>query len=142
LRPHQQWWRRSSRPLSAEEAIAGLRVKIERLGPVNMMAIEQHDELETRHTFLTTQAQGPGRFDLADERGDHPHRRDDPRAIHEAFSAINRNFQTVQHAVRGGRAGLTLLDENDPLESGIEIVAQPPANVYRACNCSRAARKR
>ncbi len=45
----------------------------------------------------------------------------------EAFSAINRNFQeTFSTLFGGGRAGLTLIDENDPLESGIEIVAQPP----------------
>ena len=45
----------SPRTITAEEAIAGLRAKIDRLGPVNMMAIEQFDELETRHAFLTTQ---------------------------------------------------------------------------------------
>src|SRR5882762_861012 len=45
----------AERTLSAEDAIARLRDKIDRLGPVNMMAIEQFDELETRHTFLTTQ---------------------------------------------------------------------------------------
>src|SRR4029453_9932608 len=42
-------------PLTPEEVIADLKRKIERLGPVNMMAIEQFDELESRHTFLTTQ---------------------------------------------------------------------------------------
>ena len=47
--------------MSAEEAITRLRDKIDRLGPVNMMAIEQYDELETRHVFLTTQ-----RTDLVD----------------------------------------------------------------------------
>src|SRR5207247_343184 len=45
----------AKRTLSAEEAIATLRGKIDRLGPVNMMAIEQFDELETRHRFLTTE---------------------------------------------------------------------------------------
>src|SRR5262249_28699037 len=45
----------TQRALTAEEAISTLRGKIERLGPVNMMAIEQFDELETRHAFLTTQ---------------------------------------------------------------------------------------
>jgi len=45
----------------------------------------------------------------------------------EAFAAINHNFQrTFSTLFGGGRAGLTLLDETDPLESGIEIVAQPP----------------
>ena len=42
-------------PATPDEAIAGLKMKIDRLGPVNMMAIDQFDELETRHTFLTVQ---------------------------------------------------------------------------------------
>ena len=45
----------------------------------------------------------------------------------EAFAAINKNFQEIFSTLfGGGRAGLTLLDENDPLESGIDIVASPP----------------
>jgi chromosome segregation protein len=113
--------------LSAEDAIAVLRGKIERLGPVNMMAIEQFDELETRHAFLTTQ-----RRDLVDSIGQTTEaiKRIDETTRHrftEAFSAINQNFQqTFSTLFGGGRAGLTLLDENDPLESGIEIIAQPP----------------
>src|SRR4029434_1509689 len=51
----------AKRTLSAEEAIATLRRKIDRLGPVNMMAIDQFDELESRHVFLTAQ-----RKDLTD----------------------------------------------------------------------------
>jgi chromosome segregation protein len=117
----------AQRTLTAEEAIAALRAKIDRLGPVNMMAIEQFDELETRHAFLTTQ-----RKDLVDSiaqtteaitRIDETTR----QRFADAFSAINRNFQeTFSTLFGGGRAGLTLLDENDPLESGIEIIAQPP----------------
>jgi chromosome segregation protein len=115
------------RALSAEEAIAALRAKIERLGPVNMMAIEQFDELESRHTFLTTQ-----RKDLVESIAQTTEaiKRIDETTRHrfsEAFAAINRNFQeTFSTLFGGGRAGLTLLDENDPLESGIEIIAQPP----------------
>jgi chromosome segregation protein len=113
--------------LGAEEAITRLREKIERLGPVNMMAIEQFDELEARHTFLDTQ-----RRDLVDSiaQTSQAIRRIDEttrQRFSEAFSAINRNFQeTFSTLFGGGRAGLTLLDENDPLESGIEIIAQPP----------------
>jgi chromosome segregation protein len=115
------------RTLSAEEAIATLRAKIERLGPVNMMAIEQFDELETRHTFLTAE-----RKDLVEsiqltteaiKRIDETTR----QRFSDAFTAINQNFQRMFSTLfGGGRAGLTLLDENDPLESGIEIIAQPP----------------
>ena len=115
------------RTLSAEDAISTLRTKIERLGPVNMMAIEQHEELEARYEFLSTQ-----RKDLVESiaQTSEAIRRIDETTRErfvEAFGAINRNFQEMFNTLfGGGRAGLTLLDENDPLESGIEIVAQPP----------------
>ncbi|MEQ1869466.1 MAG: chromosome segregation protein SMC [Vicinamibacterales bacterium] len=113
--------------LSAEDAIVKLKGKIDRLGPVNMMAIEQYDELDTRHAFLTTQ-----RKDLTDsiaQTAEAIQRIDETtrERFTEAFAVINRNFQEMFSTLfGGGRAGLTLLDENDPLESGIEIVAQPP----------------
>ena len=113
--------------MTAEEAIAELREKIERMGPVNMMAIEQSKELEERHGFLTTQqkdlvdsiAQTNQAISKIDET---THAR-----FREAFSAINQNFQTMFSTLfGGGKAGIILLDESDPLESGIDIVAQPP----------------
>ena len=113
--------------MSAEEAIAALRGKIERLGPVNMMAIEQFDELEQRYAFLSTQrndlVESIAQTSEAIKRIDETTR----RRFTEAFVAINHNFQeTFSTLFGGGRAGLTLLDEADPLESGIEIIAQPP----------------
>jgi len=113
--------------MTAEEAITALKAKIERLGPVNMMAIEQFDELESRHTFLTTQ-----RKDLVDaiaQTMDAIKRIDETstRRFNEAFAAIQGNFQqTFSTLFGGGHAGLALIDENDPLESGIDIVASPP----------------
>jgi chromosome segregation protein len=113
--------------ITAEEAIVRLREKIERLGPVNMMAIEQFDELETRHTFLTTQ-----RADLTEsiaQTSEAIARIDETTAVrfNEAFTAIQTNFQqTFSTLFGGGRASLALTDENDPLNSGIDIVASPP----------------
>jgi chromosome segregation protein len=113
--------------VTAEEAIGSLRDKIDRLGPVNMMAIEQFDELEARHVFLVAQ-----RKDLVDSIAATAEaiRRIDETSkarFHEAFVAINQNFQkTFGTLFGGGRAGITLLDESDPLESGIDIVASPP----------------
>jgi chromosome segregation protein len=113
--------------MTAEDAIAELRAKIDRIGPINMMAIEQHTELETRHGFLTTQ-----RKDLQDSiaQTNEAIRRIDETSharFREAFAAINANFQgTFATLFGGGRAGLTLLDDSDPLESGIDIVASPP----------------
>jgi chromosome segregation protein len=113
--------------MTADEAIAELKAKIDRLGPVNMIAIEQFDELEQRHVFLTTQRQ-----DLIDsiaqtvsaiERIDQTSR----ARFAEAFDAIQKNFQvTFSTLFGGGRAGLSLIDPDDPLESGIDIVASPP----------------
>jgi len=116
-----------SGPVSPEDVIADLRRKIERLGPVNMMAIEQFDELETRHTFLTTQ-----RKDLLDsiaQTGEAIRKIDKTtrERFAEAFESINKHFEvTFTTLFGGGRAGLVLIDlENDP-ESGIDIIAQPP----------------
>jgi chromosome segregation protein len=114
-------------PLGPEEVILDLKKKIERLGPVNMMAIEQFDELETRHTFLTTQ-----RKDLLDsiaQTGEAIRRIDKTtqERFETAFHSINQHFEkTFTTLFGGGRAGLVLIDqENDP-ESGIDIIAQPP----------------
>jgi chromosome segregation protein len=113
--------------LSLDEALASLRQKIERLGPVNMMAIEQFDELETRHTFLTTQ-----RKDLIDSIAttNEAIKRIDKTTkerFREAFETINTNFQrTFGTLFGGGRASLTLLDNDEQTEAGIDIHAQPP----------------
>jgi chromosome segregation protein len=120
-------WDARATPSDPEATITGLKAKIERLGPVNMMAIEQFDELETRHAFLTAQ-----RVDLRESiaaTGEAIKRIDETskERFREAFAVINDNFQeTFAVLFGGGRAGLTLLDETDVLESGIEIEAQPP----------------
>jgi chromosome segregation protein len=104
-----------------------LKKRLDRLGAVNMMAIEQFDELETRHTFLTTQ-----RKDLLDSialTGEAIHKIDKTtrERFAETFELINRNFeQTFTTLFGGGRAGLVLIDQENETESGIDIIAQPP----------------
>ena len=116
-----------AQPVDADAIVDLLRAKVERLGAVNMMAIDQFDELEERHEFLTTQRQ-----DLLDSiasTGDAIKRIDaTTRArFQEAFTAVNTHFQlTFEALFGGGRAELVLLDETDVLESGIDIAAQPP----------------
>jgi len=91
-----------------------------------MMAIEQFDELEQRHAFLTKQ-----RKDLVESiaaTGEAIKRIDETSKarFREAFFAINQYFQeTFTTLFGGGQAGLTLLDDADVLDSGIELVAQP-----------------
>jgi chromosome segregation protein len=110
-----------------EEHIARLRQKIDRLGPVNMMAIDQFDELNTRHQFLTTQKK-----DLTDSitaTQDTIKKIDETSKVRfrDAFAAIKENFQgTFSTLFGGGHATIALLDEIDVLESGIEVIVSPP----------------
>jgi len=117
----------SAAPVTVEEMVETLKGKIDRLGPVNMMAIEEFDDLDERYEFLTTQ-----REDLVESikaTGDAIARinRTTRERFREAFDAINGHFhETFGTLFGGGRAGLVLLDESDLLESGIDIIAQPP----------------
>jgi chromosome segregation protein len=103
------------------------RERLDRMGAVNVLAVEQAQEHEERHAFLTTQRQ-----DLLDSIAelDQAIRRIDKASrerFQEAFAVINQHFgETFKQLFGGGTAGLSLLDEEDLLESGIDIMAQPP----------------
>jgi chromosome segregation protein len=113
--------------LSPDDVIVDLRQKIDKLGPVNMMAIEQFDELESRHLFLTTQ-----RKDLLDSiaQTSEAIKKIDittRERFEEAFHTINTYFETTFTTLfGGGKAGLILIDQENQVESGIDIIAQPP----------------
>ena len=130
IRPVGQGFSPDDKPSGAmtpDEMVADLRAKIDRMGAVNMMAIDQFDDLESRHTFLTAQ-----RKDLVDSIAstNEAIRKIDKTTrerFQEAFTVINKNFEgTFQTLFGGGKAGLVLLDESDALESGIDIHASPP----------------
>ncbi len=103
------------------------RERIDRMGPVNVLAVEQSQELEERHTFLTAQRQdlldSIAELDRAVKNIDKASR----DRFQEAFQVINQHFGEVfKQLFGGGTAGLSLLDEEDILESGIDVMAQPP----------------
>src|SRR5262249_16243725 len=101
----------SARTLTPDEMVVDLRAKIERMGAVNMMAIDQFDDLESRHAFLTAQ-----RKDLVDSIAstNEAIRRIDKTTrerFQEAFTVINQNFEgTFATLFGGGKAGLVLID--------------------------------
>ncbi len=112
---------------SLEGEVAKLSDQLEKIGPVNVLAIEEHQELEQRESFLRTQ-----RDDLVNSIES---LRQTIRKINltsrelfrEAFNATNEYFgQIFTSLFGGGTARMQLLDEEDVLESGIELVAQPP----------------
>jgi chromosome segregation protein len=115
------------RTMTSDEMVVDLRSKIEKMGAVNILAIDQFDELETRHTFLTTQRKDLIDSIAATQEAIKKIDKTTKERFREAFAAINTNFEgTFTTLFGGGRAGLILLDENDQLESGIDIIAQPP----------------
>ena len=101
--------------------------KIERVGPVNMTAIEEFSDLEERHEFLT--AQRKDLTDSIDSLRETIRRinRSSRERFNESFDAIRRNYREIfQTLFNGGRADLILEEGEDVLECGIEIMAQPP----------------
>jgi len=104
-----------------------LRQRLDNFGAINMLALEELGETEERHLFLTSQ-----RTDIVDSiaateealREIKQRSRDKFKA---AFEAINANFvEYFQELFGGGRGEMTLLESDDILEAGIEVVAQPP----------------
>lgn len=114
--------------LDAEEELCrALRQRLEAMGPVNMMALEEFQETAQRHDFLETQ-----RKDLIDsiENTHNTIREIDQISrtkFDEAFVRINENFGNVfSRLFNGGQAFLRLTDAENQAESGLEIVASPP----------------
>ena len=107
--------------------VDALKEKLNSYGTVNLVAIEEYDELKKRYDFLTQQ-----QTDLVTAK----------ESLHEAISRINRTtrkmfletFNRVAEEFRGyfkilfngGDAQIFLIDESEPLESGIEIICRPP----------------
>jgi chromosome segregation protein len=110
-----------------EEACRSLKQKLEAMGPVNMMALEEFQEASQRHEFLETQ-----RKDLLDsiENTQSTIKEIDQISrtkFDEAFVRINENFGvTFAQLFGGGQAFMKLTDEENSIDSGIDIVAQPP----------------
>ncbi|MFA6599446.1 MAG: chromosome segregation protein SMC [Candidatus Omnitrophota bacterium] len=113
---------------AVDETLGELRGKVENLGTVNLLAIEEFEELKTRFEFLQAQQK-----DLEDARNQ---LLETIRKINKTTKGLfEQTFQTVQvyfqsyyeTLFQGGYARLILVDEANPLESGIDIVVRPPA---------------
>jgi len=118
----------SAEQLAAEDLLyREMRSKLEAMGPVNMMALEEYKETAARHEFLETQ-----RKDLiaSIENTAATIKEIDQisrQKFEEAFARINENFQmTFKKLFGGGHAFMKLTDEENSAESGIDVVASPP----------------
>ena len=110
-----------------ELVVAELTERVDSMGPVNLDAIQEYDELEERYNFLEQQ-----NTDLINGKAELMEaiariNKTTKELFAETFEKIRVNFQEMfTQLFGGGRANLLLMDESDPLESGIEIIASPP----------------
>lgn len=113
--------------------IETLRRRIQSMGPVNLVAIEEYTELKERFTFLTEQSE-----DLTNARDELVAAIDEINLrsrtqFQEIFEQIRKNFKyTFETLFGGGSADLELMEAEDVLESGVEIVAQPPGTKLKS----------
>jgi chromosome segregation protein len=104
-----------------------LRDHLENFGAVNMMALEELSEADERFAFLTTQRADITQGIAATEEALREIKRRSRERFRDAFEKINQNFsEFFQELFGGGRGEMSLIDADDELESGIDIVAQPP----------------
>jgi chromosome segregation protein len=112
---------------SVAQQVEALQRRIDEMGPVNLVAIEEYEETEQRHQFLTQQHD-----DLVSAKAQlleviNRINTQTRQMFLETFEKIRDNFRLMFTEVfGGGKADLILSDENDVLESGIDIVARPP----------------
>ena len=110
-----------------ESKIAEIKAKIDSMGVVNLIAIDEHKELEERYSFLLNE-----QTDLLNSKKqllEMIAKINDTTTelFNETFNNVNSEFQLMfKKLFGGGSAKLILTDEDDVLESGIEIIARPP----------------
>jgi chromosome segregation protein len=110
-----------------EDQLAGVEERLTLLGPVNPAAIEEYKQLKERYDFMTEQYNDlvKAKEDLGVLIKDIDHTMS--KCFREAFVAINEYFKTsFVRLFGGGTAGLKLVEPADVLNTGIEIIAQPP----------------
>ena len=115
---------------ATEELLAeidDLRGRLERMGEVNLAAIGEYEELSTRFQFMSQQKEDLEKSIADLQRTIIKLNRICRLRFKESFEEINEKFQSIfPRLFRGGKAKLVLTDENDYLDTGVDIVVQPP----------------
>jgi chromosome segregation protein len=113
--------------VASRERRAELQRLLDEMGEVNLMAIDEYAEMEERFSFLSSQ-----RDDLEEslrslQQAIQRINRTTRQRFHETYNLVNAKFQEVfPRLFCGGRAELRLTNEDDLLETGIDIIVQPP----------------
>jgi chromosome segregation protein len=111
----------------AKSIVNEMNERLDGMGPVNLESIQEYDELEERQRFLDGQHEDliKAKAELLDIISQINNTTE--RLFAETFEQVRKNFQEMfDELFGGGKANLLLVDDADPLESGIEIIAKPP----------------
>jgi chromosome segregation protein len=107
--------------------ISELRDRMAGMGSVNLVAVEEYSSLRDRHDFLTKQSDDLWKAKEELTKAIDELNQTSLKLFTDTFEQVRKNFKfTFERLFVGGSADLTLVQAEDPLESGIEIVAQPP----------------
>ncbi len=111
-----------------EMVVGDLKQRLDSMGPVNLDAIEEYEELEERYNFLSGQHE-----DLVNSKAEllrviSKINRKTKEMFSDTFAKVRDNFKLMFKELFGdnARANLVLIDDEDPLESGIDVIAKPP----------------
>ena len=109
-----------------EESVKDLKQKLARLGEVNLAALSEFEKTNERYTFLKEQQDDLAKsIELLHSTIEKINCTTKERFL-ETFNKVNENFKEVfARLFQGGKANLSLMDESNPLDSGIEITANP-----------------
>ncbi len=118
-----------------EAKVNDLQERINGMGEINLVAVEEYKELNERFNFLTAQREDLLRSLSNLKEAINKINRTSREKFIETFQAINAKFKEVfPRFFDGGRAELYLTNEHEVLESGIEIFAQPPGKKLQNIN--------
>lgn len=117
----------------AMERIGSLRQKIASLGEVNPGAVEEFEELNQRYDFLTAQKDDLESSIESLQKAIRKINRKSRERFVSTFKEVNENFSRLFPALfEGGSGEMVLIDENDPLNTGVEINVKPPGKKLRS----------
>ena len=113
--------------LAVEKEVSGLKEQITNMGPVNLDAIGEYTDLRERHAFLKSQSEDLWNAKNALVKSIDEINATSQTLFSETFEQVRKNFiSTYEQLSGGGVSDLILVDSDDPLESGIDIIARPP----------------
>ncbi len=115
-----------------EEELAEIRQKLETMGEVNLAAIAESNQIEERLTFLTEQEEDLKKAVESLYATINAINKTTRERFREAFESVNEKFQEIfPFLFKGGQACLVLTDEEDLLETGVDIMARPPGKRFQ-----------